>query len=553
MTSKNQCIKWTLLIVSVFFIFQSYNGIAQDCNCTEYIFLNETSNGGKVHKYSVAADGTLTQIFNGGDAWYPGGTISELPSPHGLTTDINGNVYIGETGDIRKLTCEGEIFSESDFVINDDGFNFGSVGNSLYTNTTSDRANPDELINEYDLCTGELTNTLCLNVDFSGQSDWGFFIDPNTNIMYSTSQSDLSAPANAGRNAVFQYTQADFGSASCVEPFIAGGDNIVNIGDNELPHGELRGITTDLDGNIYVVMQEIFSGVTGVVRAGRLLKYDPNGAFLAATPWDTTDSTTDLDGLFFALGIVYSETTGTFFISRGDQFSNCIQQYDTNLNDLGGAVPPAATGDVAKGIAIKTECCPNNAITTVDTIFCDRNIGEQLFLKDFIDCDGTICEGGIFVADPANDSTIFDSCNNTIEITGQGCSTFTKGTDGMASASQCSAFMITINICVDITPAAPAISVTDNTCNPDVAGSINVDTACPAGSTLEFSIDGGNTWSTTQPQYDANPVTLRARCLSEFGCISAETADLTTAPQLCCPPENCINQFGAFTITKRRP
>jgi len=36
-------------------------------------------------------------------------------------------------------------------------------------------------------------------------------------------------------------------------------------------------------------------------------------------------------------------------------------------------------------------------------------------------------------------------------------------------------------------------------------------------------------------------------------CFSPETADFTSMPQECCPPVNCINQFGEFTIIKNRP
>jgi len=32
------------------------------CNCTEYIYLNETTNGGAVHKFSIATDGVMTEV-----------------------------------------------------------------------------------------------------------------------------------------------------------------------------------------------------------------------------------------------------------------------------------------------------------------------------------------------------------------------------------------------------------------------------------------------------------------------------------------------------------
>jgi len=112
--------------------------------------------------------------------------------------------------------------------------------------------------------------------------------------------------------------------------------------------------------------------------------------------------------------------------------------------------------------------------------------------------------------------------------------------------------------------SAPVIEVIDNDCTSDTDGAINVTTGCIGGSTLEWSTDGGITWSTTQPVYDstassADPIesiTIRARCVLDIDptCISPETADVITVPEQCCPVENnCINQFGEFTIIKRRP
>lgn len=71
----------------MFFIFQSICvnlTYAQQCSCTEFIYLNETTTGGSVHKYSIdTATGALTEVPGvNGIPWYPGaGGMSELPSP----------------------------------------------------------------------------------------------------------------------------------------------------------------------------------------------------------------------------------------------------------------------------------------------------------------------------------------------------------------------------------------------------------------------------------------------------------------------------------------
>ncbi|MEM1217127.1 MAG: hypothetical protein AAGJ82_15640, partial [Bacteroidota bacterium] len=45
--------------------------LLSQCNCTEYLYINEETNGGVVHKFSInPSDGTLTEILTpGGDPW----------------------------------------------------------------------------------------------------------------------------------------------------------------------------------------------------------------------------------------------------------------------------------------------------------------------------------------------------------------------------------------------------------------------------------------------------------------------------------------------------
>jgi len=74
-------------------------------------------------------------------------------------------------------------------------------------------------------------------------------------------------------------------------------------------------------------------------------------------------------------------------------------------------------------------------------------------------------------------------------------------------------------------------------------------------STIEFLTVGRTTWSAVQPAYDAaTAITVRTRCINDnfSGCISAETVDATSSPEVCdtCLLVNCISQFGEFTIIK---
>lgn len=55
--------------------------IAQNCECNEFMYLNDTQ-GDAVHKFQVGSNGSLTEIFNsGGGIWYPGPAASELQIP----------------------------------------------------------------------------------------------------------------------------------------------------------------------------------------------------------------------------------------------------------------------------------------------------------------------------------------------------------------------------------------------------------------------------------------------------------------------------------------
>lgn len=97
-------------------------------------------------------------------------------------------------------------------------------------------------------------------------------------------------------------------------------------------------------------------------------------------------------------------------------------------------------------------------------------------------------------------------------------------------------FDIAFKVAACTPPSAPVLSVTNNTCSPVAAGSINVVTACGAGSTIEYSTNNGGSWSTTVPTYGTSPITVIARCVlnSDATCVSASSAPVTTAPVTCC-------------------
>ena len=476
------------------------------CDCTEMIYLNEVNNGGAIHKFAVNPDGTLSEI---GSPWYV--SSGDLPSPHGLATDLNGYLYIGATaggGPQRKLTCDGEIFDAGDFSIPIGGFNSGSIGNTLYTNGNLYQSDP---IRAFNLCTGDPLGSICLDqVSESGSApSWGFYIDPRTDMMYATDY----------EGGVWIFDESYLASGTCVP-----------LAFNSSPVDFVRevGITTDELGNIYIVTN---GGAPS--NASFISKYTSTGTLLASSVLDGSE-----DGMGFAdaVGIVYSETSGNIYVSSQSPVEDCLTMFDTNLNVISAIVGPSGSTANAKAVGIIKECCPSSNNIVADLNFCVDDISEIFFLNELYPCEGTICEG-VWQVETLDPSVVYESCDQSVMITDGGCATFSKSSDGVGNNLQCGAFEIKMNICFGIQSVAPVIAVTDNECSTGMSGSFSVVTPCSAGSTLEWSTDSGATWSTTMPVYDEiNPITVIARCVNDMAdtCDPIESSVITSAPVLCC-------------------
>lgn len=411
--------------------------MGQTCDCAEYIYLNEPPSG-SIHKYLVNADGSLTEI---GSPWFDNPT-GEVNSPHGVTMDQNGNIYVGEhiiSSDIRRINCDGELLPQSEFAIPTGGqYNLGSLDNYVYYN---DRAYGG--IVEHDLCTGAKRFALyCESVIPS--RDWGFYVDPVTGLMYAT----YNLSTTGGTNYVWVMSQADFDNdpTTCVSSFPLDPEFPVN-------DAEIRGVTTDNSGNIYIVIQDD-DNITPV--PAYILKFDSNGNYLATSPTDSAD-----DGVGFnkAIGIVYSATANLIYVSTEANFDDCIAIFDTNLNYVGTGVPAPGGGDRGKGIAITTECCPVSTPVVVNTTVC-AGMDERVSLQDLLACSSAICEGE-WQADAGNVGFTYNSCDETVTVVSPGaCGSFTYSSDGTNPLSQCGAFSITVNVNV---VTAPTVTINENT------------------------------------------------------------------------------------------
>lgn len=414
------------------------------CNCVDMIYLNEPTNGGSIHKFKAFTGSfILSEILTDGASWYPGTSVSELSSPHGIGIDLNGFIYIGETGpanpasNIRKLTCDGEIFPTSEFAINTQGYNFGTIGNSLFVN----RHNTG-VIKVFDVCSGLETGEICLEGSFGGGTDtsnWGYYLAPDS-TMYATTNF-----LNAGESRLYKFSAADIGG-SCVPILIKEEDNIVNVGDKELFDVNLRGVTTDADNNIYIVERNLSPANS------RILKYNSEGEFIKASVTDNVDGD---GGYFAATGIIYSPSSNYLYVSSTSAFEDCVAAFDLDLNYVGASVPATGTGtDASKGIALIQECCPTSNNIVIDTTLCAATVNDVLFLQELINCEGSICEG-LWTEGGSNTDLIYAPCDNSVTINAlTACGSFTLESDGTGTNPQCGAFKITINISVNAVTAS---------------------------------------------------------------------------------------------------
>ena len=462
------------------------------CDCEERIYLNETTTGGSVHKFSVNADGSLTEISA---PWFDNTLAGEdLVAPHGVGMDLNGYIYIGETNDpnheIRRFTCDGEIVPEGTFGITTGGqFNFGTIGNTLYVGEKGYNG-----IIAYDICSQLEVGRLEFcegTADVDG--NWGFYIDPNTETMYAT-----KSQVGFRQNRVYIFDAEDFTIAGT--PCVSSTDEIRNDANFPLRHARILGITTDTSENIYIVVNAD-TNTPFTTAQHYVLKYGPGPTypFIARSDLDSLENGT---GYFDAHGIIYSETANRIYVSTVSPLDDCVSILDTDLNYLGAAVPSPGDGSQAKGIAIIEECCPTNNNLTIDTILCAVALNDLIFLQEIINCSGAVCEGNWQV----NMSTGFayDACSNSLTVNAlDACGTFTLESDGVGDGNQCGAFRIEVNICVnacdwgDLPDSSAATNTTDYQTLVANNGPVHtIDSSIFLGSTVDGEPDG-------QPSTDA--------------------------------------------------
>jgi hypothetical protein len=421
------------------------------CNCKEYIYLNEPIIG-SVLKFEVGAGVPLTEVVgaNGGTPpaqhWYPGLGTSELPSPHGLATDLNGRLYIGarETapGQIRQLDCDGNISPVTGSTITNNNnflYNMFSIGNTIYTTRNGK-------VNAYNSCSGALLGSLCFNNPDgtlqAGPSNWGLSYNSMTEMVYGTRREGTTMGIYA-----FNKQQLELGIAGgpCIDPLITvGTSSTINVGDRYIPTSvaQIVGIVGDNLGNMYVVG---WTESLGTNSPSVVLKYDANGGFVAITAIDATKYRA-------SLGIVWSENTNRLYVANWSDLASvdCISVFDPvsmTYIGAGAANPGLPIDNRGKALAIIKECCPVNLPSTFQREVCGA-IGTKFYLNEeaFDLCDGIVCGSTWTPTDNNNSIMTFDPCDNSVVVNGNGCRTFTLNIGAVISTG-CGAQNSTFTIC----------------------------------------------------------------------------------------------------------
>ena len=477
-----------------FVVTMNEQDCAVGCNCTDYLFVNDIENH-VVHKLVVnAADGSLTELFrDNGDPWLPTGNID---SPHGLAIDQNGFLYIGAPGDYSstggktiKLDADGNVL-EDPFIDMVWGYNTGSMDNYYILKEPYNTK-----ITAYDLCTKAEVGSVEVDPTLADNAFWGLWVEDDGTI-YSTDNFQIETAPETGEVYRGQFSISDFTNPATVNlPAIVTG----------LPAATM-GVTADPEGNIYVI-----SGDRDAYGPCTIYKYDKDGNLLvSATDNDNSDG-----GFWGSRGLVYSEASGKIYVaSNGEKCIACLDPVTLIVDPTCSYIAPNG-GNGGKGIGVKKLCCPSNNNITIDTVLCDANAGDIIYLQDLIACEGIIAEGE-WTASGGNTGVTYDACNLsfTIDNTAGACGSFVLESDGVGNTLQCGAFVITVNVIV----ASLEMTVTQTSCvdNNDGTFTANYDVVidwssapCANGEVINVTRNGVSI-GTIDPTTDTSPTTIAA-------------------------------------------
>ncbi len=125
---------------------------------------------------------------------------------------------------------------------------------------------------------------------------------------------------------------------------------------------------------------------------------------------------------------------------------------------------------------------------------------------------------------------------NITGLSGDGASRTVVATFSADANCTYSATYTTPICCIKPTP--PALSVVNNSCAPIAPGAFSITTPCGAGTYIEYSENGGTSWTQTPPYYAPTAKTVLSRCVrtGQVSCFSNNSAAVSTSPTTCPPP-----------------
>ncbi len=456
-----------------------------DCDCQEYLYLNDVLTG-EVHKFEIdPVGGDITEI---GNPWMSGFT-----NPHGIAADLNGNLYIGDDpmGPIYTMDSEGGTVATDATVWNStvgQGLtNMGSIGNYIFANGGFNMINEErERIQVIDACSGDRIGSICL--EGATGLDWGMQVLDDGTILY-TEGIDVGigfVPTRSIWKFDFDPSQIN-NSPNCIPKLTEGG----YLND----YSEIYGITSDGD-HLYMVGRKGGAANTFIVKADAT-----DGSFVAELQETTMPGTNAANpGFAGARGIIYAPSSGMLYVSGIEDCISIVRASDLTYIGAGAGIVNPANSE-PKAIGLLKECCPTGMDQMIDVSFCSESVGETIFLQDLLTCEGIVAEG--MWTETSNDSNggiEFEPCDLSIMISAAGCATYVLEKNTMATGNQrCNEFGVTVTVC-SLIPEAE-LSTTEGTCdgstpNDDatisIANAMNADAAnISAGSTYSGPAYGG--------------------------------------------------------------
>lgn len=169
------------------------------------------------------------------------------------------------------------------------------------------------------------------------------------------------------------------------------------------------------------------------------------------------------------------------------------------------------------------------------------------------------------ISSPRGSCPIWNSGGDTASLVDAGGVTVdTESTTGGISTYDaplltCPPECTTMTSCPDLSAQAPpAVITSESTCSTEggVAGEDGGGalappvTACPPGSTIEYSINGGMTWSGTLPTYmQTTSITVLTRCVCTSDMTMVSPTNMVTTTPGACPTAGCEANEGTFPGT----